>query len=146
MPCAERSHGHLRLSRHRHASRQGQVHADYRGGPKRRTRARRFHHQGTPITEQNDTRTRFRFPVQHSSLHVVSESPKSTARSIHSTSPWQKSKRLTRGIVLSGGPASVYQENAPKVDAGVFICPCLFSASVTHGHRQLGLWRRGWPR
>jgi len=30
------------------------------------------------------------------------------------------------GIVLSGGPASVYQENAPKVDAGVFNLPVPF--------------------
>src|SRR6266542_2527041 len=30
------------------------------------------------------------------------------------------------GIVLSGGPASVYQKNAPKVDAGVFNLPVPF--------------------
>jgi len=35
------------------------------------------------------------------------------------------------GIILSGGPASVYQENAPKVDEALSGCRCLFSASAT---------------
>ena len=37
-----------------------------------------------------------------------------------------------KGIILSGGPASVYQDNAPKViRRAVGDCRCRFSASVT---------------
>jgi GMP synthase (glutamine-hydrolysing) len=39
----------------------------------------------------------------------------------------EKIKALdTEGIILSGGPASVYQETAPKVDAGLFELPVPF--------------------
>jgi len=36
-----------------------------------------------------------------------------------------------KGIILSGGPASVYEPNAPKVDPRLFELVSLFSASAT---------------
>ena len=44
------------------------------------------------------------------------------------------------GIILSGGPASVYQENAPKVDDSTFPIARAFSRHLLrHGRPQFSL-------
>ena len=40
---------------------------------------------------------------------------------IHPTDPWEKVERINpKGIILSGGPASVYEEGAPRIPDWVF--------------------------
>ena len=46
------------------------------------------------------------------------------------------------GIVLSGGPASVYQENAPKIKAEVFKLPVPF-LGICYGMGMINLFSGG---
>jgi GMP synthase (glutamine-hydrolysing) len=60
----------------------------------------------------------------------------------HSISPEKLKKLRPKGIILSGGPASVYEKNAPKPDPGIFDLgiPIL---GICYGMQLMGVMLRG---
>src|SRR5581483_4419954 len=134
-----RRHGLPRLQKRRDAAQQGEVHADHLGRAARRARARRVHHQGSAELQSRMILV-LDFGSQYTQL---------IARRIRESKVYceirpfnlalEKIRALRpQGIILSGGPASVYQENAPKVAAELFQLPVPF-LGICYGMGVLNL-------